>query len=74
VCFDFSIRYCIDKLVKEIKMNKPIITDEAQYESGLVDLEKLMDLDPPKDSIKGQELIILAKALENYESQHYVVE
>jgi len=55
-------------------MNKPIITDEAQYESGLVDLEKLMDLDPPKDSIKGQELIILAKALENYESQHYVVE
>lgn len=51
-----------------------MIMNEEQYKAGLVELEKLMDLDPSRDSPKGKVLLFLAKALEKYESKHYVVE
>lgn len=40
-----------------------------QYEAAMEEVSKLMALDPEKDSMEGQQLLALAKEIEDYEHE-----
>ena len=56
-------------MAKKTKMIEEILTAE-DYATALLRLEKLMDIDPERGSVEGEELDKLASLLEAYESGH----
>lgn len=47
------------------------ITNEADYEAKLLEMEKLMELDPDPATPEGKKLMELAEDLEEYEKEHF---
>lgn len=52
---------------------KPIKT-EADYEAALVEVERLMDVNPQLDTPEGDRLDILATLVEAYEAKHFPID
>ncbi|NQV56791.1 MAG: transcriptional regulator [Rhodospirillales bacterium] len=52
----------------------PIVETDTDYEAALLELEKLIDLDPEKNSADGHRLQALILVIGAYEDEHYPID